>query len=499
MSVSGIGSQSSLVIQSLVDMRHRLDDLQRQLSTGQKADSYAGMGIGRGFAVGLRAQVSALGGFDDAISNVSVRISLAQTSLGRMAEIGHEIKAATLQTQAATDPNGHTISQSAAYSAMDELLGLLNTRAGDRYLFSGRSPEQPAVETLDHIMNGDGGRAGLKQIIAERKQADLGADGLGRLVITAPTATSVRLAEDAVSPFGLKLAGVNSNLTGATVTASGPPRAYALDLGAGNPSDGDTVEFSFTLPDGSSERITLAATTSTDPGPGQFRIGATTDLTAAHLQAALTAAVDRLADTSLTAASALAASQDFFNVDATHPPQRIAGPALTAATGFVAGTAADTVTWYTGEMGPGTARATATAQIDTSIAVSYGLRANEEGIRFLVQKVAALAAMTFPANDPNAAARSAALNQRAGVALDGPPGVQRIENIEAELAGAQTTLAAAKDRHLQTKATLSDMLQQIEGVSNEDVAAKIMALQTRLQASLQTTSLLYQTSLVDYL
>ena len=47
--------------------------------------------------------------------------------------------------------------------------------------------------------------------------------------------------------------------------------------------------------------------------------------------------------------------------------------------------------------------------------------------------------------------------------------------------------------------TLADMLQQIEGVSNEDVAAKIMALQTRLQASLQTTALLYQTSLVDYL
>lgn len=498
MSVSGIGSQSSLVIQSLVDMRRRLDDLQRQLSTGQKADSYAGMGIGRGFAVGLRAQVSALSGFDDAISNVSVRISLAQTALGRMAEIGHEIKAATLQTQAATDPNGHTISQAAAYSAMDELLGLLNTRAGDRYLFSGRSPGQPAVETRDHILNGDGARAGLKQIIAERKQADLGADGLGRLTITVPTATSVRLAEDAVSPFGFKLAGVNSNLTGATVTASGPPQAYAVDLAA-NPAEGDTVEFSFALPDGTRERITLTATTSADPGTGQFRIGTTSDLTAAHLQAALTAAVDKLADTSLTAASALMASQDFFNVDAGQPPRRIAGPALTSATGFIAGTAADTVTWYTGEMGADAARATATARIDTSIAVSYGLRANEEGTRFLLQNVAALAAMTFPPNDPNAAARSAALNQRAGVALDGPPGVQQIENIAAELAGAQTTLEAAKDRHLQTKATLADMLQQIEGVSNEDVAAKIMALQTRLQASLQTTSLLFQTSLVDYL
>ncbi len=43
------------------------------------------------------------------------------------------------------------------------------------------------------------------------------------------------------------------------------------------------------------------------------------------------------------------------------------------------------------------------------------------------------------------------------------------------------------------------MLEQIEGVSNEEVAAQILALQTRLQASLQTTSLLFQISLVNYL
>jgi flagellin-like hook-associated protein FlgL len=80
-----------------------------------------------------------------------------------------------------------------------------------------------------------------------------------------------------------------------------------------------------------------------------------------------------------------------------------------------------------------------------------------------------------------------------------PAGIQKVEDIAAELAGAQVTLGAATDRHMQTKSTLADMLQQIEGVSNEDVAARIMALQTRLQASLQTTALLYETSLVDYL
>ena len=51
----------------------------------------------------------------------------------------------------------------------------------------------------------------------------------------------------------------------------------------------------------------------------------------------------------------------------------------------------------------------------------------------------------------------------------------------------------------QTTATLSDFLQQIEGVSNEDVGAQILALQTRMQASMQTTAMLFQTSLINYL
>ena len=74
-------------MQSLVDMRQQLDDLQRQLGTGKKSDTYAGLGLDRGFAVGLRAQLSALAGYDDTITNVDVRLNLAQTALGRI--VGH--------------------------------------------------------------------------------------------------------------------------------------------------------------------------------------------------------------------------------------------------------------------------------------------------------------------------------------------------------------------------------------------------------------------------
>jgi flagellar hook-associated protein 3 FlgL len=494
MSVAGIGSRSTLAVQGLVDMRRQLDDLQRQLGSGKKSDTYAGLGLGRGFAIGLRAQVSAFQAYDDAISNVNVRLSLGQTALGRVADIASSVKGSALQSSSSDSGVSNSL-QSSASNQLDEILGLLNTQAGERYLFSGRAADQPAVETLDHIMNGDGARAGLKQVIAERKLADLGTSGLGRLVISA-TPTSVSLGEDVPpSPFGFKLAGINSTLSNANIGGpAGVPPTVSIAL-TGVPNAGQTVAFNFTLPDGTPESLTLTATTATTPGPDEFSIGPNAAATAANLQAALTTSLGKLADTSLTAASAVKAADDFFG----DPPQRVAGPPFASATSLAPGTSANTVMWYTGENGPDPARSTAVARVDPAISVSYGLRANEQGIRWVVQNVASLAAMTFASNDPNAAARSAALNQRIGTNLHGPPGTQKIQDIESELAGSQTTLAAATERHKQTVSTLSDMLQQTEGAPLEEVAAQIMALQTRLQASLQTTSLLFKTSLVNYL
>jgi hypothetical protein len=127
------------------------------------------------------------------------------------------------------------------------------------------------------------------------------------------------------------------------------------------------------------------------------------------------------------------------------------------------------------------------------------MRANEQGIRWMVQNVATLAAMSSLPGDPDAQARSAALNDRIRPALDVPPGTQKIEDFQAELAGAQVTLKAASERHQQSAATLGDLLQDTEGVSNDQVAAQILAMQTSLQASLQTTAMLYQTSILKYL
>jgi flagellar hook-associated protein 3 FlgL len=500
MSVSSIGGQSAVAIQQLVNMRSQFDDLDRQLSTGLKSDTYAGLGSDAGVTVGLNAQLSALSSFDDTINTVTTRIDLMSTALQNMSTVGSNVTAALQQANAGIDGSGQDVAQQTAQSSLGELIDLLNTQSGNRYLFSGSATDQPAVASYDAILNGDGSKAGLTQLISERNQADLGADGLGRLVISQPTSTSVSVAEDSSSPFGLKLASVTSNLTNGTVSGpSGSPASLSVDMSGGNPTAGDTITLRFNLPDGSSENLTLTATAVSPPEANQFTIGATPSATAANLQTALTASIGTLAATSLTAASAVAASNDFFDGDANNPPQRVSGPPFDTATSMVAGTPDNTVIWYTGEAGSGPASATATARVDPSLVISYGARANESGIRALVQNVATLAAVQISSSDPNAAKLSTALNQRLNANLSNNGGSQSIIGIETQLAAAKNSATAAQSRHRQTSATLNDFLQQITGVSNESVSAQLLALQTRMQASMQTTAMMFQTSLVNYL
>jgi flagellar hook-associated protein 3 FlgL len=271
-----------------------------------------------------------------------------------------------------------------------------------------------------------------------------------------------------------------------------------VDLGATNPNDGDTIKFSFTLPDGTSRDMTLTATSSSPPGPGQFTIGANSTATATNLQSALTQGLTTVANTELVAASAVAAGIDFFNTDAAHPPQRVDGPPFDTATALVDGTA-DTVAWYKGDDATTDPRQTALARADQSQTVAYGARANEQGLRIAVQNLAVFAATQFSSADPNGEAQYSALKQRVGIVLSGGPNQQSVDDIAGQLASAQVSLNDAKDRHDQTNTTLQNLLQSVEGAPTEDVAAQILSLQTSLQATLQTTAMLLQTTILKYI
>src|ERR1700730_11514578 len=322
MAINSVSYGPTYLNQSLLNLHDQLTTLQSQLTPGKKSTSYAGMGVNERFAIAARSQLANISAFSDTMSNINTNIGVANTALQSMVDIGKTVQNSANASAQTLNSAGQTIAQQTATSQLSSMVGILNMQAGDRYLFSGSAINTPSVASADNILNGTTTQAGLKQVISERAQAD-GTSSLGRLVLSSPTPTSVQVAEDVPgSPFGLKLSAVSSTLTGATVTGpAGSPAAVSVDLGATNPNNGDQVSFAFKLPDGTTESIQLTATTTNPPPTGSFLIdpppASSTTTTAANLKTALNTAIGKLANTSLVAASAVEAGNDFFNTAGT--------------------------------------------------------------------------------------------------------------------------------------------------------------------------------------
>jgi flagellar hook-associated protein 3 FlgL len=773
MSISSINYGSSVLGLSVKNINNQLTNLSTELSTGQKSTTYSGMGVNEGFAVAARAQLSNISAFGTTMTNVNTIISAANTALQTLSEISGQVQSSASTTPQNLSSTGQTVAQGNAVSELSAMVGVLNTQVGDRYIFSGSAINTPAVASPTAIMDGTGTQAGLKQVMAERLQADLGTNGMGRLVLSQPTPTSVQVGEDvAGSPFGLKLNSVTSNLTGATVTGpSGSPAAISVALGATNPNPGDQVNFTFNLPDGTTQNVQLTATTTTPAPTGSFTIGATPTATASNLNTALTSSISTLANTSLVAASAIEAGDNFFDTDSTVTgaaatsqktgPVPVSGatflsgaagtnslasgfasgdtitvngktisfnttgttgsatagtlsidiatgkvgdvlaaidaisgtsaaapstvssggvvtlnndtgnlsitssdPATLAALGFagpvsvtrptitsgttptfgtatssgtvvdsqataplaiaattaltgaagtnsltpsfanndtitvngktitfstsaatstnanggvinlstgtiqnvlsaidaISGTSipsavsggvialhtdnsaglsitssnaaafqalgftgtvtaaqpplrvgpgsppttlvngsATTVAWYTGNSGPGSARDSSIARIDTSETVDFGAQANEQAIRTQLQNIAVFAAFTASPTGTNSASQTGALSASIAANLTPQAGQQSISDMQTDFANAQTQIQAATARQTQTQTQMQNMIDTTENVSTDQVASELLALQNSLQASYQATSMLAQLSLTKYL
>jgi flagellar hook-associated protein 3 FlgL len=619
MAINSIGFGGSLFGQAVQNLNTQLTNLSTQLATGEKSTTYSGMGLGEGFAIAARGQLASISAFGDAITNVNTTIDVANTALQSLSTITGQVQSAAATGAQDINSTGQTIAQGNAAAELSSMVGILNTQAGDRFIFSGSAINTPSVASADNIMNGAGTLAGLKQVIAERAQAD-GTTGLGRLLITQPTPTSISVAEDSAgSPFGLKLSSVTSSLTGGAAVSgpSGSPAAVSITLGATNPSPGDQVSLTFNLPDGTTASVQLTASSANPPPAGSFTIGATPTATAGNLNTALNTAIGTLANTTLVAASAVEAGHDFFDpagtatgsvvnnklaapitgatalsglagsdsistnfaagdtitvngtpitfvasgatgnqlnvtdsvqtllskidsitgtstpstisggvitlhadnaaslnvtssntaalgalgfgatVTAVQPPLRVSGSPLSSATSLVNGSA-NTVAWYTGNSSANP-RASATARIDPSITVQYGAQANEEGIRSQLEGVAVFAAVTASPTGANSAAQISALSDRTSTNLTPQPGQQTISDIQTDFAAAQSIMQDASARQTQTQTMLQNVVDQTETVSTEQVASQILALQTALSASYQTTSMLSGLTLTKFL
>lgn len=484
----------------LQSMRTSLDDLNRQLATGRRSETLGGMARGRSSVLDMQAQLRQTNGFEAIAQRGGVRLSVMNAALGAITRTASDAR-----TAAFTAPNPGSVAEAAASTLaargrLNEVIDQLNSDLDGQYLFSGRASDRKPVVTSAAILNGDGAKAGLGTLIAERRAADLG-DGMGRLGLASSGATLSISEENPPPPFGFKLKSLAIGMSGGTVSGpDGVPRQASLTL---SPllTAGNTVTLELTLPDGSSESITLVAREMPQAGPdgSSFTLAADIATTTANLKAALASALASRAQTSLAAASATVAAEDFFAGTAETPPRRIAGPPFATATGFAAPGSRETVIWYQGDAEPGAdPRQSQRAPLDRGVSVGVGARADEAPIRKVLAGFAVMAAEQTSASEPLGLERRSALATRSAGLLAQTSG-QGLQTIVTDLSIAEGAMSAARSRHVQRAAIFETAIADIQHPSMEELSASILSMQTRLEASYQVTANISRLSLSNYL
>lgn len=491
----------------MLSLRAQLDDLQRQLGTGMRADNYADLGTVRSTSLDFRAQRASLDGFQTAIQRTEVNISLMSLTLERLDELASDMKGDALPTSFVIENGDRTIAQVAAEFRFQESVTLLNTKIEGQYLFSGLSTDVEPVASSSHIMDGVGVRDGFKQVARERLEADLGGQLsdpalTGRLdLATLGAITSITEAGGDIYGFQLDTA-VGASSSSAAITATGPAGAPdALSFEVTGPVDaGETVRFALTYPDGTRSDILLTATD--DPASTEentFFVDPLDPLvTAANLGTAIGDVVDNLARRDLAASSAIQAGYDFFD---NNPPIRVVPDGVNGIAGATTqvADATNTVIWYQGEDGPLDARLTNTTRVDDGVQIAFGARANEDGLRTTLRETAVFSVQTYDVDDPSALDRYTAISIRTRDNIDDESGGNLPRSIGIEIGTASTLMEATKDRHTATRAVYTEILAGTDGITQEEVASKLLNLQTRLEATYSVTALMRDLSLVNYL
>jgi flagellar hook-associated protein 3 FlgL len=462
-----------------------LDTLQGQLATGKVAYTFAGLGTGATASVHLNARVATLDGYSNAIGAAQTRVKLASTGLefaaGMAQSLGSDLIGSDL-TNVAQRGQVQTLAQ----GNLAQMVDVLNTDVNGRYLFAGRAADTEPVASLDTILHGDGKLKGVKAVVADRIAADLGGGGLGG-VTNSVAGTSVTIARDPADPatIGMTVQGAISTAPSRVfASAAGTPPAATINVAA-QPLAGDALSVSFNLPDGTSKTLNLVAATTGSASGDTYAIGATPADTANNIKLALGQLLTTNTSTDLAAASTMRASTDFFD-------------------GKPAG---QVVSWYKGDSDPASAsvteavqaRNTGVVQVGDHQSVAIGLRANEIGLRTTMASFAAMAVTTFSSTDTTVLAPFNALATRASAKLLGDTGQKAIQGMTADLATASLTLSDAGSRASAVRAQAQGSLDLVENADPTKVATELMAVQTRLQASYQTTAALGKLSLTDYL
>lgn len=495
-------------MQRLTSTRAALDDLQRQLTTERRSETFAGLGLDRRISLAARGHLAKLEAFREAITRAEPRAKIIEQSLQTLSKLAADTRSDLLTGVYGPNNPARLPMRDIAEGRFKAAIDALNAHLDGRFLFSGRASDRPPIASFDAIMNGADGRLGLRAFVDERLVAHdtTGPDARGRLGVAQmatplPTATIAITQPPPAQPFGFAVPPTQTLPSWLTYAIEADGSGASLTVGA-QPVEGERVRI--VLRDrlagpGEYEIVLTARASGSGPlGPNEFAVGDTEVETAAAFASALDEAVGRLAREQLAPAVRLDTAFAFFDDD--QPLGRPMPPPPATATTLVPGAVDDQVAWYRGEAGPGGsagARATAPVRVGDEEVIGLGARADEAAFRSVLASLGALATMSFEATSGGNDAHLRTADRLADRLSDGGPG--SLQATSREFGLARVAMQDAAERHKWTNTFLLDTLDDVEGVNREEIAAKILAAQTRLEASYRTTAMLSRLSLVNFL
>jgi flagellar hook-associated protein 3 FlgL len=157
------------------------------------------------------------------------------------------------------------------------------------------------------------------------------------------------------------------------------------------------------------------------------------------------------------------------------------------------------VLWYQGEDSGTPAIDTQSVQISAGASIGTGARANDGSIQQVLTGLATMA-YALPATtggDVNTAYQ--AVVDRAGSLLTSAYTSPSIQDTVTQLSLASARLTNASSTNAATQNTVQNTIDGIEQAPTEEVVAKLLDVQNRLQASYQITATLSKLSLVNYI
>ena len=134
-------------------LRLRLDDLGRQVSTGQRGETHGVLGQEARAAIDLRGDVARREAYVRAADAALGRMGATQSVLSRLEEIGNDI-AVQAQRARTLGSTGVAALADAARVALQEVAALLNTQHGREYLFAGSDLAQAPMPNAGSIATG---------------------------------------------------------------------------------------------------------------------------------------------------------------------------------------------------------------------------------------------------------------------------------------------------------------------------------------------------------